>query len=422
MGAQDTNGNLRWQTLGPIYVDGPQTPDYIEMAGPAGRAYDGWLDSGCSLLAVDRRGEQITGGRATQRLYATWDQQALRLAWTGANWNTDGDLYVYLDTAAGGTDQVFFPYPPAGTVISLPPGMGADALIWVRDSRNAALLRWDATSGAWGSPATLAGSQFRFDSSRRSGQTDLYLPFELLGLAGSSGLGLVAFAAEEAAPDAGLQIWATAPSFNPANSPRANPLAAHIPQGAQGSLAHLYRWPSLSSGICPNGSDGSQPGAYFADTNPRITISPDPLGGAVAGTAGGVFWLGDSDALQAELLHLLQAAYPAVGDGQEIVYTIRYRNRGTQTAPGVRVELAAFGALRLLDAAAELGDVLPGTEATATFRAVADQSLADTTLAAVRGLVFDATHTSAGPALDRLWAVHHLDAGAPECAGHRVAD
>ena len=159
-------------------------------------------------------------------------------------------------------------------------------------------------------------------------------PLQLLGLTGSSGLGLLAFAVEEPAPETGLQIWATAPAFNSANSPRANPLVAHVPAGSTFALSHLYRWPHLGDGICPNGSDGSQPGAYFADTNPQITFSTNPPGGAVVGVGGGAFWLGEPQAVEEEILRLMQAAYPAIADGQEILYTISYRNRGNADGTG----------------------------------------------------------------------------------------
>lgn len=415
--SQDIHGNLRWQGMGPVYVDGPRTPDYVQFDSAGSGVYDGWLDSGCSLLGIDHRSEHALGGRGPQRFYATWNYETLRLAWTGANWNTDGDLFIYLDTGAGGTDSVFTPHPPAatGALASLPAGMGADNLIWVQDGRTATLLRWDAGSGAWVVAAPLSAEQYRFDLSRRGGQTDFYLPFELLGLSGpAAALGLLAFATEEPAPDVGLQLWATAPAFNPVNSRRANPLVVLAPEGMRFSLSHLYRWPSLGAGICPNGSDGSQPGAYFADSDPQVTISTAPAGGALGGMGGGLFWLNDPAAAQAEVLQLLKAAYPAVDDGQEILYTVRCRNRGTQTVPGVRLELAAYGALRLLDQAAELGDIPPGGEAVATFRAVVDRSQAEGSLAAVHGLFYDAAHGSGGPALGWLWAVHRVDAGAPD--------
>ena len=85
-----TDGNRQVDSYGPVYVDTPYTPDYIDMGDHEGRPYSGWMDSGCSLVGVDRRAQQHAQGGAAvdslQRLYVTWDAQALRLAWTGANW------------------------------------------------------------------------------------------------------------------------------------------------------------------------------------------------------------------------------------------------------------------------------------------------------------------------------------------------
>ena len=134
-------GQLRQPALAgrsaPSTWTAPETPDYIQLEA-GGAPYSGWLDSGCSLLGIDHRGEQTLGGRGPQQLYATWDQQALRLAWTGANWNNDGDLFIYLDTRSRRCRRSSL-QPAIATgrdpAISLPVGMAADALIWVHDSR-----------------------------------------------------------------------------------------------------------------------------------------------------------------------------------------------------------------------------------------------------------------------------------------------
>jgi subtilisin-like proprotein convertase family protein len=103
VGAVDVNGNTTWQTFGTVYADSRLTPDY-----------EHWMDSGCSLAGVDRRVNQYALEKASlsaeQKMYATWDNYGLRLAWTGANWDTDGDLFVYLDTAPGGSGQLYNPY------------------------------------------------------------------------------------------------------------------------------------------------------------------------------------------------------------------------------------------------------------------------------------------------------------------------
>src|SRR5262249_4746856 len=46
--SQDVAGNQTTQTVGPIYVDSPQTPDLVGMD------YHGWLDSGGTQLAGDQ--------------------------------------------------------------------------------------------------------------------------------------------------------------------------------------------------------------------------------------------------------------------------------------------------------------------------------------------------------------------------------
>ncbi len=102
------HGNQRIQTFGPVYVDAPATPDITALG------YHGWMDQD-SLLGISRAISETASSRAAlylpQKLYATWDQQALRLAWSGANWQRDGDLFIYLDTKAGGAGAAYNPLP-----------------------------------------------------------------------------------------------------------------------------------------------------------------------------------------------------------------------------------------------------------------------------------------------------------------------
>jgi hypothetical protein len=48
--AIDTVGNTVIETSGPVYVDAPTTPDYINPVDGLGGVYQGWMDSGCSLV------------------------------------------------------------------------------------------------------------------------------------------------------------------------------------------------------------------------------------------------------------------------------------------------------------------------------------------------------------------------------------
>ena len=122
------------------------------------------------------------------------------------------------------------------------------------------LLRWDGSAWAPGDgegSTPLTDAQFRFDGGRNGGQTDLYLPFELLGIPAGASLGLLAFAAEEPTPDIGLRVWATLPVVNPVNSGRVNTRLPLAPIGSTMALRHAYRWAALGDGVCPNGTNGT---------------------------------------------------------------------------------------------------------------------------------------------------------------------
>jgi len=76
------------------------------------------MESDCSLMGKDRRIDRTMPDHATrgtpQALYSTWDSRGIRIAWTGADWNNDGDLFIYLDTVSGGTLEIYNPYPDRG--------------------------------------------------------------------------------------------------------------------------------------------------------------------------------------------------------------------------------------------------------------------------------------------------------------------
>ncbi len=411
--SRDTVGNVRQQASEPIYVDGPRTPDYIALPASSdtlASPYEGWTESGCTLMGADRRAAAL---RVPQRLYTSWDAQALRLAWTGAFWGADSDLFIYLDTVPGGTDQVFTPAPVAvtGTVASLPAGLGADTLVWVQDAHTASLLRWDGS--AWANAAPLSAAQYRFDATMGDAQTDLYLPFDLLGMTPGAPLGLLAFATEEPAPDVGLRLWATLPNVNPVNSLGSNRNAAFAGQGVHFTLSHFYHWAALADGVCPNGSDGSAGGGY-ADFDLRLKVTANPPAAAIAGRGGGLFWLPDPAQAAARLLSFMQYAYRPVNDGEEVLYTVNYRNAGTEMERGVWLALSAVGPLHLLDTTVALGDIAAGASGTATFRAVVDRSVSTQELAEIKAFVYDSSHDQDGAALDWLWAFHRVDRGAPD--------
>lgn len=401
--ARDENGNSRAQTAGPVYLDGPLTPDLVADLG-----YHGWMQSGCSLVGADREmgrhaeaGATLTG---TQTLHASWDREALRLAWTGADWNVSGDLFVYLDTRAGeGAATAYDPYG-LGPEIRLPAGMAADYLLWVEDEKTAALLTVSAAGGWQPAAGGLAGLQVALDAGRA--RTDVLLPFDVLGLepGGGGGLSLVALASEEDA----LRLWAAMPDKNPLNSVlAANPLAVdYLAQDF--ALTQRYRWPMLGDGQCPNQGQ-------FADADLRVSLGAEPPGvelGFLEHDLPGLLIPGqplDGGDMNGEpdLSLPRDHGFVLLADGQTVTYSLRYANLGAAIAPGAVVTLTARGALELAGGSPVTVtlDAVSGTIAiTGTVNAALDGQSAE-----LDAEVADATHGAS----DWLWVQHGVDTEPP---------
>ena len=455
--SRDQYGNERSQGFGPVLVDSPLTPDFV-LLPPAGEhdaaLYSAWLDSGCTLLGTDGRAARVSSAWRwpEQKFNATWDGVGVRLAWRGANWSTDGDLFIYLDSVTGsGTETTFTPYPVPvyASAVLQPPAMSADLLIWVRDATRASLLRWDGA--AWTEAAVLSSDEYRFDPAAGGGETDLYLPAKLLGLdpAGGlpNGLGLVAFATEEPEPASGLRIWATLPVANPVNSSRSNVRAGLADllasRGYSLPLLHEYRRDSPGAVGCPNGSDLAD--STNKDTQVGGSATSDPPGATVAGLADSLYWVDSpaqaaaaavarAEAARAEtaaaapsgsvigelVFDLLNPEHPPVKNGQEIVYTIHMRNNGSHALPGAWLALEDYGSLRMLEDRFDLGDIAPGEERTAIFHGVADLSQASGGIAIALAQLYSTSHGPELPPLEWLAIVHRVDQGAPRQFGLRL--
>ena len=180
-------------------------------------------------------------------------------------------------------------------------------------------------------------------------------------------------------------------------------------EGFDFSLWRAYHWPALADDVCPSGAP---------DSALEVTITADPAGASLSGLGNGLFWLPDPAPLAAlpgdRDYGVLPTLHPPLADGQPVEYTVHYRNPGGHVAEGVRLELSTLGQVRLLDTALELGDIPPGGEGQATFRAVADRGAGDLPVAGVKALVFDAQHSPGGEALEWIWVAHRVDRGAPE--------
>ena len=475
LGSRDAYGNTSWQEFGPVYVDSPLTPDYTPLDDPEG-TYHGWMEGGCSLLGTDRRLSRIASERAMlhgeQSLYATWDSRALRLAWNGANWSADGDLFIYLDTVPGGSAKAFNPYLEAGTlsetagtpeapVVTLagdPPtavGTGemlADYGVWVEDAQTAWLLTWNGT--AWTTSPMLAGTQFRYQPSADGGLTDLYLPFELLGIADPAQASpkLLAFASEEGA----LRLWAVLPDANPVTSLLATGRLSYVLEAASVPLVQFYQWPSLGAGMCPNGTGALAAGQTpYDDSEVQARLTADPAGIVYHYLGDHLFpWadylLGEKPPDFTGLLSLLGRNQSFVQDGQTLNYTLQVQNSGQETARDVTARVWSGGALILPGGAPDpaeghryfqevaIGDLAPGERTIGhlpgprrprlgpaavrrrawwpipTARASASYTCAGR---CSRSEIVDQAHPPTGDPLERIWADHRVDFQAPRFAG-----
>jgi hypothetical protein len=441
------DGNRQVDAYGGVYVDGPLTPDYITLETARGerRPYLGWMDSGCTQIGVDRRTKRNAPGSAAiddlLKLYATWDSEALRLVWTGANWDYAGDLFIYLDTALGGAVQAFNPFTGTGVVttgIEFPANLnfGADSLIWVEDADTAHFLTWNSGSEDW-DISLLSPNYYRFDEGLHAGHTDLYLPFDLIGVTNplTNPLALIAFATEEdpsTGSGQGMSLWGTMPPANPVNSERVVETLEFISPDEEHTFAltHAYVWPVLAPGICPN--------LAYGDADVQVGLTADPLGSTYSFLGNDLFWLwedlfdADRPPGLSEGFTFMDVDHPPVGDGDTITYTLHYINRGTDTAPGVNVLLTGLYALRFsanVTQVVSLGSIAPGEQGTATFQGQIDLEAARTDYytpclsagnpitceqyldwAALAAYTYDA---SLHP-LDWSWADHRVDGDPPE--------
>ncbi|MEM7030805.1 MAG: LamG-like jellyroll fold domain-containing protein [Chloroflexota bacterium] len=332
--AEDAAGNQQIQSFhAPLYVDYKETPTYlnlVEFDGP----YHGWLDNSCSLMGVDRRldlSEQgvVDASFIPQQFYTTWDDEGLALTWTGADWSSDGDLFIYLDTKAGGSIRAYNPYPASqgntsivlpvqadisaqarlanlpsrqAKVQATPDQMAADYVVWVQEKTvvmtdtldsgetivvtelyTASLLSWDEGSATWQTVNGDWGYHFGADSGLPT--TDIYLPFDQLGITDptNNSLSLVAIASENDA----LRLWATLPNRNPVNSERV--IDVTVDQALQRfALTERYTWASLGDNVCPNvvqgqggqlrQAKGNNTPVQYSGADVKVMLSANPVG------------------------------------------------------------------------------------------------------------------------------------------------
>ncbi len=403
--ATTSGGESASASFGPVYADSPLTPAYVSTTAPAPT---GWQETACNVLGVDRRlPQQLTPNSPLdheQRFFVTWNNSALQLAWSGADWSNDGDLFIYLDTQPGGSPRAYNPYPAtiSTTAVLLPligptnqpQPMTADFVVWVRDGSvdGASLLAWNPGNASW--ETTPSPFFANVDTTRSPALTTLVLPFATLNIndPANQPLALVALASTNTA----LDIWSAMPIYNNVNS--AAVVGSTVRDSVQlFTLLRAYTWPQLAPGMCPSGVDDlgqrwrSNPGDLIENNGADISaqVQADPTGITYAlfhhnlifahqgllpdqtdwsaeqsglcqppqpggpppppecvravddGRAAGMF------NTHMELARLFSEEHPTVSSGQTITYTVHIVNSGLRRAEGVTVEATTPAALRL---------------------------------------------------------------------------
>jgi len=384
---EDANGNLRIQTFGPIIYDTALTPDAISQTGqtaPERAIATGWINGACALIgqnsALARRASELAATHAVQRLYAGWDDRAMRLAWQGAIWGVSEDLYIYLDTATGGAGAVYTQGMPAGQPdLRLPTGFAPDYLLRVDDLQNISLLHWNGSN--W---VAVSGSWQAWSDAAQPDLFEAYLPFATLNIVNpaSTPMRLVAYATEEDS----LRTWAVMPANNPLTSPKVLNSRSSEEIENQVTLTNVIAWDDLGNGVCPGA------GQVVADVRFRITSTPP-------GSIYSIFTdelideqgqlLDESNHVGSIGLTEIDNLHPPLFEGQVITYTIHYENVGEAPAENVRAWIVNWGALRLPDGNRvevngipyyeqflNLGTIAPNTSGTATFVGIVDRQIA----------------------------------------------
>jgi len=321
---QDNMGNVRWQTAGPIFVDGPATPDLLSyILNGQGVLNHAWMDANTQIARDGGIANGLTASAPispSQRAYATWDNNALRFAWVGANWNSDGDLILMLDTQTSGNADAYNPFGD-GNRVALPdgsvsgkPAMLADYAVHISDDSTARLYQWNGS--AWQFVRALLPGELTVSGDR----TDVQLAWATLG--NPTSLGLLALATDEGS----MRIWASAPELNPLNATRAHANAGSLP--AIITATHQAYWLALGDDIIPSQNN-------FIDSDLRVVAQANTRSGMGQRNDAMAQWLNDlNDPITSGLL----------GPNQFISVTVTYINTGTQVAPNVMITPVASGA------------------------------------------------------------------------------
>ena len=204
VGARDEAGNIAWRAVGPWYAGqgiGIQSLEFT-IDGTIDLAHGEYLSATEWLDTDSRSGRPLS-------LYNVWGYDLAFSAWQGADWDTDGAMWLYYDLLNGGTSQ---PISTTGNV-ALP--FDADYAISYTGS-NDTVRSWQFVAGAW--TETYRVWQQRVNQAERVVEAQIGFEFDIGQSANQHMLGY--------AVDDDGDVWATFPRTNSLN----------------GQFEHYYDW------------------------------------------------------------------------------------------------------------------------------------------------------------------------------------
>jgi hypothetical protein len=410
MRLRDVLDNEVLTRLPTIYVDNATTPDYTFINSDPNSIYRGWLNNGCAILGSDNRSAL---SKEVQTFATTWDSQSLRMNWQGADWASDGDLFIYLDTVAGGTIAAYRPSNFVQTTdqsmatgdafVTLPINSatrgvngkplnlaasinalyerlinaqrggrvgsveGADYVVHVQNDTTIALLKWNGSS--WENTGFVP--EYSYGVTNGTKQTDIRVPFSAVMYDRTQKFGLVAMATQENK----LLPWATFPTTNPILADQGAQKIAITP------LINAYGWPALGDNMCPrttavnpdttqivasltsapNGVSRNTIADNFANTD------PDAIAEAISETTDlctaipneawcvAVAQLTNSGSAGTALLEgfantMTSSQAPYVGSGSIVTYTLQIKNPSNRMTKPLYGIVQTYGAIWLTSA------------------------------------------------------------------------
>ena len=206
VGARDEAGNVSFTVVGPWY------------AGTVGDPFLPWQNNGQTIRntldgVVDIQAQEYLTPTewldddirplTTQSLYTAWDGSQQYVAWQGADWTSDGTMWVYYDLLDGGTTM------PVEGAVMLPFSADVAVKVEVDQWQNAVTTRYEFSGSAWEQSGWASGAydanslgiEYRMNTNGLASDTSQYANHRMMAFA---------------LTDAG-EVWSAFPTSNALN-------------------------------------------------------------------------------------------------------------------------------------------------------------------------------------------------------------